>query len=260
MEVVITDTYEAMSRAAAGIVAHVINTKPNAVLGLPTGATPLGLYQQLAKMHADDGLDFSQITTFNLDEYVGLSTRHPQSHHYFMHENLFKHINVPRENTYLPSGTTDNYPAFCRWYEQRIAECGGIDLQILGIGPDGEVAGNEAGSSLAARTRLKTLPKPFIDDHARFFEDPDEVPTYAITTGIGTILDARHLLLIANGEHKAAAVAAAIEGPVTSMCTGSVVQLHPKVVVLLDRAAASKLKMIDYYDWIQAKKPGAPQA
>ena len=259
MEVVITDTYEQLSRAAAAIVAQVINSKPNAVLGLPTGATPLGLYQELARMHRQEGLDFSRITTFNLDEYVGLPPKHPQSHHYFMHENLFKHINVPQEHTFLPSGTTDNYAAFCRWYEQRITECGGIDLQILGIGHDGEIAGNEAGSSLGARTRLKTLPKPFIDDHARFFEDPDDVPTYAITVGIGTIQDARQLLLMANGEHKADAVAAAIEGPVTSMCTGSVVQLHPKVVVLLDRPAASKLKMIDYYEWIQAKKPGAPR-
>ena len=259
MEVVITDTYEAMSRAAAEIVAHVINTKPNAVLGLPTGATPLGLYQELARLHRDEGLDFSQITTFNLDEYVGLPARHPQSHHYFMHENLFKHINIPSQNIHIPSGTTDNYEAFCQWYEDQIKRCGGIDLQILGIGGDGHIAFNEPTSSLSSRTRLKTLASQTIEDNARFFEKVEDVPIYAITMGVGTILEARSLVLVANGENKADAIAKMIEGPVTSMITASALQLHEDAHVFVDDAAASKLEMREYYDWIQAKKPGAPQ-
>ncbi|MHC4181293.1 MAG: glucosamine-6-phosphate deaminase, partial [Planctomycetota bacterium] len=134
MEIIVQDSPEEMSKTAARIVARTLNAKPNAVLGLATGSTPLGLYQELVRMHGDGGLDFSQVTTFNLDEYVGLTEKHPQSYHYFMHENLFKHINIARQNIYIPSGTTDNYAAFCAWYEQRIVECGGIDLQILGIG------------------------------------------------------------------------------------------------------------------------------
>ena len=143
MEIIVKETVEEMSRSAARVVARTLNAKPNAVLGLATGSTPLGLYKELVRMHKEEGLDFSQVTTFNLDEYVGLTQNHPQSYHYFMHENLFKHINIPKQNIYIPSGTTDNYAAFCQWYEQRIRECGGIDLQLLGIGSDGHIAFNE---------------------------------------------------------------------------------------------------------------------
>jgi glucosamine-6-phosphate deaminase len=259
MQIIIQQTYEEMSRAAARIVAQTLNAKPNAVLGLATGSTPQGVYHELVRMHREEGLDFSQVTTFNLDEYVGLSRDHKQSYHYFMHEHLFRHINIPKQNIYIPSGTTDNYEAFCRWYEQRIKECGGIDLQLLGIGSDGHIAFNEPSSSLGSRTRIKTLAKQTIDDNARFFERPEEVPVYAITMGVGTILEAARILLLANGRKKATAIAAAIEGPVTSMCTASALQLHEDVIAFLDREAASELKMIDYYDWIQAKGPGAPQ-
>src|SRR5947209_322567 len=136
--------------------------------GMATGSTPLGVYQELVRMHKRGGLDFSQVTTFNLDEYVGLPVTHAQSFHYFMHENFFKHVNIPPQNVHIPSGTTNNYRAFCEWYEKRIRHCGGIDLQILGIGSDGHIAFNEPGSSLSSRTRLKTLAKPTIDDNARF--------------------------------------------------------------------------------------------
>jgi glucosamine-6-phosphate deaminase len=258
MEIIIQETYEEMSRSAASLVAEVLNTKPNAVLGLATGSTPLGLYQELVRLHREEGLDFSQVTTFNLDEYVGLSVKHPQSYHYFMHENLFRHVNIPRQNTFIPSGTTHNYEAFCRWYEQRIQECGGIDLQLLGIGSDGHIAFNEPTSSLGSRTRIKTLARQTIEDNARFFEKPEDVPVYAITMGVGTILEARRILLLASGANKADAVAAAIEGPVTSMCTASALQLHRDVIVYVDRPAAGKLTMIEYYEWIQAKRPGAP--
>jgi glucosamine-6-phosphate deaminase len=259
MEVIVTKTYDQMSQAAAKAIANAINAKPNAVLGMATGSTPLGVYQELVRMHKKDGLDFSQCTSFNLDEYVGLPVTHVQSYHYFMHENFFKHVNIPLQNVHIPSGTTSNYRAFCDWYEARIIECGGIDVQILGIGSDGHIAFNEPGSSLSSRTRLKTLAKPTIDDNARFFSSRDEVPIYAITMGVGTILGARKIVLLANGAKKADAVAQAVEGPVTSMITASALQLHADSTVYVDEPAASKLKMREYYDWIQQKKPGAPQ-
>jgi glucosamine-6-phosphate deaminase len=259
MEVVVLPTYEEMSKAAAAVVADVLNAKPNAVLGMATGSTPLGVYQELVRMHRDGQVDFAQVTTFNLDEYVGLPTTNPQSYHYFMHENFFKHVNISPGNIYIPSGTTRNYQAFCTWFEQRIVDSGGIDVQILGIGSDGHIAFNEPGSSLSSRTRLKTLARPTIEDNARFFKRPEDVPTYAITMGVGTILEARMLVLLANGANKANAVAQMIEGPVTSMITASALQLHPAAKVFADELAAGQLKMRDYYDWVMKKKPGAPQ-
>jgi len=259
MEVVICPTYEEMSSAAAGEVASLLNTKPNAVLGLATGSTPLALYKELVRMHKYEGLDFSQVTTFNLDEYVGLQADHEQSYHYFMRENLFQYVNIAPENIHIPSGTTRNHVAFCQWYENRIKQVGGIDLQILGIGSDGHIAFNEPGSSLGSRTRIKTLAEQTIDDNARFFEKKEDVPIYAITMGVGTILEARRLVLVANGEGKAEAVAAAIEGPVCSMVTASALQLHPNSMIFVDGAAAGKLTMREYYNWIQANKPGAPK-
>lgn len=259
MEVIIYPTYEQMSRAAAEAVAEVLYRKPNAVLGLATGSTPLGLYQELVRMHKKEALDFSQVTTFNLDEYVGLPVTHNQSYHYFMHENFFKHVNIPPQNVHVPSGTTNNYQAFCDWYEKRIEEAGGIDVQILGIGSDGHIAFNEPASSLSSRTRLKTLAKQTIDDNARFFSSREEVPVYAITMGVGTILEAKKIVLLANGKKKADAVAQAVEGPVTSMITASALQLHPDATVYVDNDAAGLLKMREYYEWVQAKKPGAPR-
>lgn len=259
MEIIISATYEETSKAAAKAVAELLNSKPNAVLGLPTGSTPIGVYKELARMHKSEGLDFSRVTTFNLDEYVGLKKDHPQSYHYFMHENLFKHINILAQNVYIPSGTTDNYAAFCQWYEQRIKECGGIDLQLLGIGTDGHIGFNEPSSSLGSRTRIKTLARSTIEDNARFFEKIEDVPIYAITMGVGTILEARRIILLASGANKADAMAQTIEGPVTSMITASALQLHPDVTAYLDRDAAGKLSMIDYYEWVQAKGPGAPK-
>ena len=259
MEVIIKSSYEEISHAAAQIVAEVLNTKPDSVLGMATGSTPLGVYKELVKLHQNEGLDFSQVTTFNLDEYVGLSIKHSQSYHHFMYENFFQHVNIPSQNIYIPSGTTRNYQAFCQWYEQRIEASGGIDVQLLGVGSDGHIAFNEPTSSLSSRTRLKTLAKSTIDDNARFFDQREDVPAYAITMGVGTILEARQIVVLANGKNKAEVVAASIEGPVTSMVTASALQLHPSTLFFADEEAASMLKMREYYDWIQEKKPGAPQ-
>jgi glucosamine-6-phosphate deaminase len=260
MEVVIRQNYNEMSKLAAQMVAELLNTKPNAVLGMATGSTPLGLYQELVRMYERGQLDFSRVMMFNLDEYVGLPGNHPQSYAYFMQENFFKHVNVQPQNINVPSGTTSNYPAFCDWYEKRIAECGGIDLQILGIGSDGHIAFNEPTSSLSSRTRLKTLSKQTIDDNARFFEHREDVPVYAITMGVGTILEARQLLLVASGKSKARAIAQAVEGPVTSMVTASALQLHRDATVFADEDAASELTMRDYYEFIYAAKPAAPKS
>src|SRR5216110_2532148 len=260
MEVVITKNYDEMSKLAAQMVAELLNTKPNAVLGMATGSTPLGLYQELVRRHQRGQLDFSRVTTFNLDEYVGLPSNHPQSYAYFMQENFFQHVNVQPQNINVPSGTTSNYPAFCDWYEKRSAETGGIDLQILGIGTDGHIAFNEPTSSLSSRTRLKTLSKQTIDDNARFFERREDVPVYAITMGVGTILDARSLILVASGKGKSKAISQAVEGPVTSMVTASAIQMHRDAIVIVDEEAAASLTMRDYYDFIYAAKPAAPRA
>jgi glucosamine-6-phosphate deaminase len=259
MEVIIGKTYDDMCKAAAQTVAQLLNRKPDAVLGLATGSTPLGLYKELARMHKDESLDFSHVTTFNLDEYVGLRANHDQSYHYFMNENFFKHVNVPVQNIHVPSGTANNYEAFCAWYEQRIKDCGGIDLQVLGIGSDGHIAFNEPGSSLGSRTRIKTLAKQTIDDNARFFARPEDVPIYAITMGVGTIMESRKVILLANKKNKAEAVALSVEGPVSCQITASALQLHPDAMFFIDEDAAGKLKMRDYSLWIQANKPGAPR-
>lgn len=251
MDVVICRSYEELSKAAAAVVADLVSHKPNAVLGFATGSSPVGLYQELARLHHKEGLDFSKVTTFNLDEYVGLAGDHPQSYRRFMNEKLFNHINVPVQNTHVPSGTATNPKAFCEWYEKQIRDAGGIDLQVLGIGSDGHIAFNEPGSSLGSRTRMVTLTEQTIDDNARFFKKKADVPRHAISMGVGTVLEARKLLMVVNGKNKAPALAAAIEGPITSMITASALQLHPDAIVFVDEEAAAQLKMRDYYEWIQ---------
>lgn len=255
MEVIITPDYDTLSRVAASLVADLLNRKPNAVLGLATGSTPLGVYKELVDLYRGRKIDFARVTTFNLDEYVGLPVDHPQSYSYFMRQNLFDHINVPERAIHVPSGTTTNHAAFCQWYEEEIRAAGGIDLQLLGIGGDGHIAFNEPGSSLGSRTRLKTLTQQTINDNARFFDNPDEVPRFAITMGVGTILEARHCILLASGAGKADPIAQAIEGPVTSMITASALQLHPHTTAILDEAAASQLKLRDYFQWVHRHKP-----
>jgi len=243
MLVYIKENYEEMSKEAARIVAELVRSKPSGVLGFATGGTPLELYKELIRMHQHEGLDFSNITTFNLDEYVGLPPEHPQSYHYFMWENLFKHINVDRRFVHFPKGMAQDIEAHCEWYEKQIEKAGGIDLQILGIGANGHIAFNEPGSSLGSRTRIKTLTGTTREANARFFDDPSQVPKYAITMGVGTIMDAKKLLLLASGESKAEAIAATCEGPITAKCPATIVQMHRHATVIVDQAAAAKLTM-----------------
>lgn len=255
MEIIITDTPESASHLAARYTAAQIKKKPDFVLGLATGSTPVLLYKELIRMHKDEGLDFSDVTTFNLDEYIGLPADHPQSYRYFMQENLFDHINIKPEETHLPDGMASDVPAHCAEYEANIVEAGGIDLQVLGIGSDGHIGFNEPTSSLVSRTRIKTLTESTIADNTRFFNDSSEVPKHCITMGIGTIMDSRDNILLAFGESKADCIAETIEGPVSSMMPASILQMHPSAKMFLDEAAASKLKKADYYKFVFNNKP-----
>jgi glucosamine-6-phosphate deaminase len=247
VRVIIEDSPAKACVKAASIIARQLHRKPASVLGLATGGSPIGVYEELARLHDLGELDFSEVTTFNLDEYVGLGPDHPQSYRYFMRTHLFDHVNLPQGSTYVPDGRSLDFDAYCESYESKIREYGGIDLQLLGIGTDGHIAFNEPGSSLGSRTRLKTLTSETIRDNARFFGSEDAVPRLAVTMGVGTILESRCCLLIAYGEHKRIAIAQAVEGPVTAQVTASALQLHRDVIVVLDRAAATQLKRQEYY-------------
>ncbi|MFV0415303.1 MAG: glucosamine-6-phosphate deaminase [Chthoniobacterales bacterium] len=260
MEVIIQPTAEAASEIAARLVAKQVTNKPDSVLGLATGSTPCRLYEILAKRHkhpkaGTPSLDFSKVTTFNLDEYVGLAPEHEASYHYFMQENFFDHVNVPAKNIHIPDGMTDDIPAFCQSYEEKIAQAGGIDLQLLGLGSDGHIGFNEPISSFSSRTRIKTLSEITRRDNARFFNQPEDVPHHVITMGIGTIMDSKMCLLLAFGESKADAVAATVEGPIAANVPGSILQFHPSAKIILDEAAASRLDRSDYYRWVYSGKP-----
>ena len=251
MEIIIQPDAQATTDIATQIIARRLHEKPGAVLGLATGSTPLLLYRALVRMK----LDWRKVTTFNLDEYVGLPKEHEQSYHAFMWENLFRHVNIARKNVHLPEGMTKDIPKFCAQYEKKIRAAGGIDLQVLGIGSDGHIGFNEPTSSLASRTRIKTLTRQTQKDNARFFGSAEKVPHHVITMGLGTIMEARECLLLAFGQTKARAIAAAVEGPVTSISPASILQMHPNTKICLDEAAAAKLKRRDYYRWVYANKP-----
>jgi len=251
MEIIIQPTAEAATDVAASIIRQLLVKKPNAVLGLATGSTPVLLYRKLIEMN----LDWSQVTTFNLDEYIGLPREHAQSYHSFMWENLFQHINIRKESIHIPDGNAADVPKFCEAYEQAIKDAGGIDLQLLGIGSDGHIGFNEPTSSLASRTRIKTLTERTCKDNARFFDSEADVPRHVITMGIGTIMEAKTNLLLAFGKSKATAIAEAVEGPITSINPASALQMHPVVKVCLDEEAASELQRSDYYRWVYDSKP-----
>ena len=255
MEVIRQPTPAEAARLAATLIASGIQRKPTLVLGLATGGTPRLLYDELIRMHRTEGLDLSHIQTFNLDEYLGLPPNHPASYRRFMQENFFDQTNIAPHRTFVPDGMTKDIPRHCRAYEEHIKAVGGIDIQVLGIGSNGHIGFNEPTSSLSSRTRDKVLTEQTRRDNARFFPSPDDVPHGCLTMGIGTILDSRQCLLLAFGAHKADAVAAAVEGPVTSMVPASALQLHADAKVFVDEQAAAKLKLRDYYDYAFRHSP-----
>jgi glucosamine-6-phosphate deaminase len=232
------------------------------VLGLATGSTPVGLYRALIQIARDERLDFSRVTTFNLDEYEGLPAQHPQSYHEFMRENLFDDLGLGPRQTHLLDGMADDLTAECVEYEEKIRRAGGIDLQVLGIGADGHIAFCEPGSSLAGRTSIVSLHPQTIADNARFFDDDErQVPRRALSMGVGSILEARCCLILANGSNKAAAWAQMIEGPVSSRIPASALQLHPWTIAISEPNAAAQLTMLPYYEHVDrelADQPALP--
>ncbi|TXT64989.1 MAG: Glucosamine-6-phosphate deaminase [Promethearchaeota archaeon] len=262
MDILIRKNYEEMSKTAADIIAQQIRSNPKSVLGLATGSTPIGTYKELVLQHREENLDFSKILSFNLDEYLGISIdlekpyEEDQSYARFMWEELFKHINIKKGNYNVPNGLTENPHQFCEKYEDMVKKAGGIDLQLLGIGGDGHVGFNEPGTSFASKTHVAALTKQTLDDNYDLFYKKSgiprhEMPHFAITMGIGTILNSRHALLIANGERKADIIAKMIEGPLTSQITSTCLQMHPKVTVVLDKAAAASLKRVEHYKHVE---------
>ena len=255
MEVIIQPNAAAATKLVARLVAREIRRKPSLVLGLATGRTMEGLYAELVRMHTAEKLDFSLCRTFNLDEYAGLGPDDPHSYRHFMDTHLFRLVNIDRRNTHLPNGLAEELDEECHHYEHIIQDCGGIDLQILGVGEAGHIGFNEPLSALRSRTRAKALSPTTLQQNAPLFPSPDTMPKRGITMGVGTILDSSRCILIATGAHKAPIIAKAVEGPITSMVTASALQLHPKCQVIVDEAAAHDLAGKDYYRWIFANEP-----
>jgi len=250
MQIIIVDNVQHVAENAADWIEELINKKPNAVLGLATGSTPIYLYQELVKKYKIGKLNFANTTSFNLDEYFGIDAHSIQSYRHFMNKNLFDHINIDKAKTFLPTCEQGENPRKQGLaYEAKIKHCGGIDLQILGIGANGHIGFNEPTSSLASRTRIKTLTKQTLKDNSRLFKENEFQPTLAMTMGIATILDAKYVLLMATGEHKAKAIKTMVTGAVSAICPASALQMHENVIVLLDKAAASELDNQEYYLW-----------
>ena len=239
MKVIVTKNYEEMCKKAARIIAAQITLKEDSVLGLATGSTPIGIYEDLVKKYEDGRLDFSEVCTVNLDEYVGLSADNDQSYRWFMNHHLFDHINIPKQYTYVPNGCAADPEDECEDYELLIQQLGGVDLQLLGLGPNGHIGFNEPADSFEAETHVTALAESTIEANSRFFASKEEVPTSAITMGIGTIMQAKKIVLVANGESKAKAVKAMLFGPVTPQCPASILRFHQDVTVIVDEAAFS---------------------
>jgi glucosamine-6-phosphate deaminase len=255
VEVVIVAGPDEAGELVGGAITTLVSRKPGAVLGLATGSSPLAVYRDLAGRHAAGGLSVAGALAFLLDEYVGLPAGHPQSYRSFIARELEAHLDFASGAIRGPDVHADDLLAACDAYEAAIRATGGVDVQLLGIGTDGHIGFNEPGSSLASRTRIKTLTDQTRKDNARFFAALDEVPRHVVTQGVGTILDARHLVLLAFGPTKAEAVQAAVEGPVMAMVPASALQLHPHATVVVDEAAASRLRLADYYRETWSHKP-----
>lgn len=255
MEIVIQPDAKTVAIIVADAIERLVSTKPDAVLGLATGSSPLGVYSELVRRHRAGTLSFERATAFLLDEYIGLPSGHPESYRNFIERHFSGLVDIDPKNVHVPDGAASDVEAACAEYESKIRDAGGVDLQLLGIGADGHLGFNEPTSSLASRTRVKTLTEQTRSDNNRFFGDLDEVPRHVVTQGIGTILDARHLVLIAVGTGKAEPIVRAVEGPVASMCPASAIQLHRHVTVVIDEAAAAQLTLTDYYRAAFANKP-----
>ena len=256
MEVVIVSSAAEMGTRGADAVEQLITRKPTAVLGLATGSSPIGIYDSLAERVDRGALSLARASAYLLDEYVGLPADHPQRYRNVIERDFVSKVDLPSEQVAGPDGLADDIPAACAAYEQAIADSGGVDLQILGIGSDGHIAFNEPGSSLASRTRIKTLTRQTRIDNARFFGgEVDAVPQHCLTQGIGTIMEARHIVLVAQGRGKAEAVHHLVEGAISAMWPATVLQFHPHVTVIIDEAAASRLQLADYYRQTFAAKP-----
>ena len=254
MQTIICKNYEEMSQAGARIIASQLTLKPDSVLGLATGSTPIGMYSILGELCAKGEIDFSRVSSYNLDEYYPISPDNPQSYKYFMEENLFSKVNIDRARTHIPSGNSADPEKECKAYEAQIKKAGGIDIQVLGIGSDGHIAFNEPGSSLASRTRIKTLTTDTIIANSRFFDnDINKVPKTAVTVGVGTVMDAKEVLILVNGHNKAQALYHAVEGNITQMWTISVLQMHPRGIIVCDDAATAELKVgtVNYFKDIE---------
>ncbi len=252
MRVIIEPDYQALSQWAANYVANKINAanptpeKPF-VLGCPTGSSPLGMYKALVELNKQGKVSFQNVVTFNMDEYVGLPEEHPESYHSFMWNNFFNHIDIKKENVHILNGNAEDLQAECANYEKMIQEAGGVDLFMGGIGPDGHIAFNEPGSSLNSRTRVKTLTTDTILANSRFFDnDINQVPKTALTVGVGTVMDAKEVMIVCNGHNKARALQQAIEGAVNQMWTITALQMHPHGIIVCDEAACDELKVGTY--------------
>lgn len=259
MRVIIADSMAEVGVIAADMIAKVVRarqaTGADAVLGVATGSSPMSTYEALAELARAGEIDNRKLIGFALDEYVGLDPSHPESYHAVIHRTFTTPLGLDPSRVHVPDGLAADLVEACARFEQAIADAGGIDVQLLGIGANGHIGFNEPTSSLTSRTRFKTLSPQTRADNARFFDSLDEVPVHCLTQGIGTVLDSRKVVLVAHGATKAAAVAAMIEGPLTSMCPASALQQHPDATVIIDHEAASDLQLIDYYHYINEHQP-----
>lgn len=255
MQVIIQPDRAAAARLVAGLISRALRAKPHLVLGLATGRTMESVYAELARMHREEALDFSLCRTFNLDEYVGLGADDPKSYRQFMNRHLFDLVNIDKRNTHLPDGLAKDLAAECERYERTMRACGGIDLQLLGIGDAGHIGFNEPLSALRSRTRDKALTPTTLNQNAADFGGIERMPRRGITMGVGTILESRRCILLATGAEKARVLTRAVEGPITAMISASALQLHPQCCVVVDEAAGKDLTEKDYYRWIFENEP-----
>lgn len=255
MEVIIRPDIESAVNLTARLIADSMRAKPDITLGLATGRTMEALYAELSRMHREEGLDFSLVKTFNLDEYIGLPAENVNSYRYYMNRHLFDNINIDKRNTHLPDGMAGDDKVESARYEGAIRHAGGIDIQLLGIGRDGHIGFNEPLSSLASRTRAKALTPETYAQNSPLFDNPADMPKRAFTMGVGTIMDARRVFLLVTGKEKAEIFAKAVEGPVTAMISATALQYHPNAVVICDEAAAELLTGREYYDFVFQNEP-----